>query len=377
MREKTIRSVPCNDVLSTQCRCLSLSEYHFRPALYSCPLIVQKLQKAFASRAARNGRGRVWLGPMAFVTRKKKTAATWSTGTGDENVVLSEMERSRRISTVVPPTIVANSGNEAPKTRKRSVFRRNETLSSLNKTLHNFQATDSAKKILQTRLKRSSLAACIMGIVAVLLAIADIELVTRVDKWRNATALRTTNLSSKIVSDYNSLAKTASLASTGIESVITLLSILTCVTIYYTYSTQLRLSVVKHTYPETDSLLAAAFFPRYLLETFVCLFHVPPLTIQYGFYYKFQLLVILRLYLVMRYIKEHNRFTNSKSTSFLASVTKTEISPVFLIKMYFMKLPCRLIFTFYSLNVFLGGYIVYVLEQSHSYLVSIITFVYV
>ena len=304
---------------------------------------------------------------MSFIYR--------TSGANEESVALRQVDRCRRISTVVQPVIAECSTSSSQRIKKRSVFRRTENSTSLENTLHSYQATDAAKKLLGTRLKCSSLATSVMGLLAVVMAIVDLELVAHVEKYRDSKAL---NFSSNAgSSEDSSFENNVFLASTGVKCVITVLSVLTCAAIYITYSTQLQLYVVKNTYPETDSLVTASFFPKYLLETVACLFHVPPFAVQYGFHYKFQLVVILRLYLVLRYIKEHNSFTNSNSTGFLASVTNTEISPVFLVKMLFMKLPFRLIFIFYSLNVFLGGYMVYVLEDTHSYLVCTNLFVYI
>ena len=68
-------------------------------------------------------------------------------------------------------------------------------------------------------------------------------------------------------------------------------------------------------------------------------------------------------------------FVDNQATALFASVTQTEISSIFLVKAYFLKFPFRLIFTFYSLNIFLGGYFVYVIDRAHNtYLVSVATF---
>ena len=208
--------------------------------------------------------------------------------------------------------------------------------------------------------------ACVMGLVSAVLALVDIELTTRgrvSDEELSPGDLRT------------ALDNPYRLAALVVKSVLSVLSLLTSFTIYRMNVNELSYLIVRNIYHESERFVMTSLFPTCLVEVVLCLFHVPPLLDYYGMPYELQLLVFLRLYLMAKYVKEHNMFVDNRATALFASVTQTEISSIFLIKAYFLKFPFQLIFTFYSLNIFLGGYCVYVIDRAHNtYLVSMKTF---
>ena len=240
-----------------------------------------------------------------------------------------------------------------------SPSRRSETL---DQALQFFTDSDASGHFFQRRMKMLSNAACVMGLLSAGLALADMELSIR-GRDANGTLPRN-NLDEILANPYR-------LAAIAVKSVLSVFSVLTCTTIYRMYSNELSYLVVRNIYHESERFFMTSLFPSCLLETLVCLFHVPPLLDYHGVPQNLQLLVFLRLYLVAKYVKEHNMFVNNKATALFASVTQTDISSVFLVKAYFLKYPFRLISTFYTLNIFLGGYVVYVIDRPHnSYMVS-------
>lgn len=271
----------------------------------------------------------------------------------EENIAWHEMERSRRKSGAVQP---GGNGHKVP-IRKRSVIHRTDTF---DQSLLSFREADSAKRTLKGRLQWISSAVATMGFLSVVLAIVDIELASRLD------------------GASHSMKDPVRITELVVTSCLSLVSIFTCFVMFQLYSAELRLLVLKNVYHKSEGLWTTSLFPTFLVESVICIIHVPPMAIELGVPYKLQLLVFLRIYLVTRYVKEHSRFINNKGTAFFASVTKTEISTTFLVKAYFLKYPFVLIGIIYSLNVFLGGYFVYVIEDSLSYMVSVGSwFVYV
>ena len=103
---------------------------------------------------------------------------------------------------------------------------------------------------------------------------------------------------------------------------------------------------------------------------FICILHVPPLTTECtGISPKTQIVVFVRIYLVGRFLRQKHELMNSQSTRFLASVTKTELSSMFLFKTFFMQYPFQMIFLGYTILLFIGGYGLWLIEDRYTYLV--------
>ncbi|XP_032223175.2 small conductance calcium-activated potassium channel protein 2 [Nematostella vectensis] len=273
----------------------------------------------------------------------------------------SDMNRYRRTNSSVTPGTFGNFTRTGSQKRSmRSSIR--SDMPSFDQTLRSFRDIDTAKKFFHRRIRILSGLSCLMGVSAVVLAIIDIEIAKhRPEKLLNGQLQ---------VADSLSASKDAfGIAGIVLKAAISLFSLLTCITIFNIYSNTRKLNVVKNLFHESESFLTSrTLLPRFLLETLICLTHIPPYVDDLGIPYKLQLLVFIRLYLLTRCLRERSKFFNNQATSLLASVTKTEISSTFLVKTYFLKEPFKLIFSFYTMNIFLGGYCVYVIEDSHPYL---------
>ena len=275
------------------------------------------------------------------------------------------MDSHRRPNCAIQPANPTTNCTENTPRRKKSTLRKPSTskLDNFNQTIQSFRDTDTAKKHYKRRTKMLSSVACLMGILAVVLALVDIELTIRgTDTGEDLSA---NDLRVILSNPYR-------LAAVVVKSTLSFLSLLTSITICRMNVNELKYLVVRNIYHHSERFIMTSLFPSCLAEVAICLFHVPPLLDYHGVPYELQLLVFLRLYLIAKYMKEHNMFVDNQATALFASVTQTEISSIFLVKAYFLKFPFRLIFTFYLLNIFLGGYFVYVIERTHnSYLVSI------
>lgn len=274
----------------------------------------------------------------------------------------SEMNRYLKTNSTVQPGNTANTPSQGTPSKRRSFRASVRSESSLDQTLVSFRDVDAIKKIYHRRARILAGLSYGFGLVAVILAIIDIE-VTRRRREKNTNEVK---------GKLDVLKDPLRLTGVILKGCLSLVSIITCIVIYKIYMNTRRLYIIRNLYHETESFITSNLFPKFFVECVICLFHVPPFVddLDVPYMYKFQLLVLLRLYLSTRFLRERSELFHNQATNLLASVTKTDISSSFLVKTYFLKEPFKLIFTFYTLNVFLGGYCVYVIEESHSYLVS-------
>lgn len=233
-------------------------------------------------------------------------------------------------------------------------------LCSVGATLKTLNAMEVVRKIILQHLQRCSTAACWLGFIAAALAVIDVELTHRVHlSAENFTSIELENLT---VSEVTSV---------FIKCIISLLTLLMCINVYLTYASVCKFNIARNLLPDSATVFNSYLLVYYLLENALCLFHVPPLADRYlGISYKLQLFVLVRMYVIARYMKEHNQFTRNKTCLFLASVTRTELTNMFLFKTFLKKMPFRVIVTAYLLNIFLGAYVIYIVEEKDSYLVS-------
>ena len=237
-------------------------------------------------------------------------------------------------------------------------------LCSFDTTLKTLHTMELVRKIILQHLQRCSTAACWLGFIAASLAVVDVELTHRLhfsarDRSEKFTSLDFENLTASEVTSVLT------------KCIISVLTFLMCINVYLTYVSICKFNIAKNLLPDSATVFNSNLLVYYLLESVLCLFHVPPLAdIYLGISYKLQLFVLLRMYVIARYMKEHNQFTRNKTCLFLASVTRTEMSNMFLFKTFLKKMPFRVIVTTYLLNIFLGAYVLYVVEEKDSYLVS-------
>ena len=165
-------------------------------------------------------------------------------------------------------------------------------------------------------------------------------------------------------------------AGIGLKAFLSFVSVLTCISLLYYYKNLFRMKKVRHFFPQKMSFVRATpLMKKYMIECFICFFHVPPyLDLYVEVPNEVQIFVLLRLYLLGRYLKEKHELMNSQSTRFLASVTKTELTSMFLFKTFFMQYPFQMILLAYVILLFIGGYGVWMIENQYTYLVCFYIF---
>ena len=235
-------------------------------------------------------------------------------------------------------------------------------LCSLDTTLKTIHTMEIVRKIILQHLQRCSTVACWLGFIAATLAVIDVEVTHRLH-------LKAGERREKLNFDNLTASEVTSLLT---KCIISLLTLMMCLNVYLTYVSICKFNIARNLLPDSATVFNSNLLVYYLLESVMCLFHVPPLADRYlGISYKMQLIVLVRMYVIARYMKEHNQFTRNKTCLFLASVTRTELTNMFLFKTFLKKMPFRVIVTTYLLNIFLGAYVIYVIEEKDSYLVSI------
>ncbi|XP_022101169.1 small conductance calcium-activated potassium channel protein-like isoform X2 [Acanthaster planci] len=219
-----------------------------------------------------------------------------------------------------------------------------------------FRNIEAAKTELKLRLQKLSTFLCAASILAVILGITDLEY-----SYSHGVNANTSNSTAFFYPVSNEAGALAICLKAGIS----LLSVLTCVLLYLYFHQHCRFLIIKHHLPLGATVFTCPERWRFLAEIVLCIFHVPPLT-EVFLPNELQLTSFLRLYLVFRYMREHNHMAFSKSTRFLASVLQTELGAGFLVKTFFLKWPFRMVGICYCLNLFGVGYLVFSIDRRFS-----------
>ena len=229
-------------------------------------------------------------------------------------------------------------------------------------TVLEFKNIETAKSHVKEILKKYSTILFMLGAIAGFLSIID----SQITIWRRRKILDIRNSNETSITDLEQLD-----LYTGIQisarSIISILSVTTTIYLYIYYSHVYTLAVLRNTLPPSNGFWCSKLFIFFVVEVVICLVHIPP-GIN-AFPEEAQLIVFSRFYLIARFLKQKHKLMNSKSTRFLASVTKTDLSSVFLLKTYFMRNPFILIITTYMVTVVFGGYAVYLVEEEKSFVV--------
>ena len=230
-------------------------------------------------------------------------------------------------------------------------------------TVLEFKNLETAKSHIKETLKKYSTILFALGAIAGFLSIID----SQITIWRRRIVLRIREDNKTTLSTLNTLD-----VYTGIQvsarSAISILSVTTAIYLYIYYSHVHTLAVIRNIIPPNSGFWFSKLALLFFVELLVCLVHIPPGI--HIFPEEAQLIVFSRFYLIARFLKQKHKLMNSKSTRFLASVTKTDLSSVFLLKTYFMRNPFILIISTYMITVLFGGYAVYLVEKKFSYVVS-------
>jgi len=109
----------------------------------------------------------------------------------------------------------------------------------------------------------------------------------------------------------------------------------------------------------------------FLFECFLCSLQIPP-GAETTIHPEWQLVSIIRLYQVIKLLKEHNELRYNRLTNVLSSLAKIRFTDTFLIKTHFLKHPAQVLLAIYMFCVFGLGYVVFVFERSDTKYLDVI-----
>jgi hypothetical protein len=236
------------------------------------------------------------------------------------------------------------------------------------------------KELLKVRVYRSlrqaSAALLSVAVITVIFSILDIE-ITYAEKgkmippsmppiplqkcqYRNCWNLTTSDIDSQ--QKIRNFLKGISFSVRVTISALTVLSL--CLIWWYT-ELERRLLVVRYHLSDSIHLFNSPLAPGLYLELLCCVVHVPPCLGTDMIRPEWQLVTFIRLYHIVKYMREHHPMRYHRMTEILKTVASVKLSSTFLLKSYFLKKPLPMLLALYIFNVFAGGYIVFALERNH------------
>lgn len=267
------------------------------------------------------------------------------------------------------------SGSYSANSSTTSITEDNEK--GFGEDITDFHGIEQQKTMVRKRLKFYATLLFFLAVIATALALVDTQMTIKwereMDVLKNARVNETfPKISGHKFKTVKESLYTYRVIGITMKSLISVVSIATCFALYLYYKNLFYLKTVRFFYPKDMSFFRATpLVKKMLIECCICILHVPPfMDYVVAIPNQVQVLVFLRLYLLGRYIKEKHELMNSQSTRFLASVTKTELTSMFLFKTFFMQYPFQMILLAYVILLFIGGYGVWLIEERYSYLVS-------
>ena len=102
----------------------------------------------------------------------------------------------------------------------------------------------------------------------------------------------------------------------------------------------------------------------YRKKVSLCAIHIPPIR-GIPVPPEWQLIIFVRLYHTIKFMREHHPMRYNRMTEILKTVASIKLSSTFLLKSYFMKRPLTMLIGLYFFIVFGTGYVVFALERRY------------
>ena len=150
-----------------------------------------------------------------------------------------------------------------------------------------------------------------------------------------------------------------------IKTLISVFSLCSIILVWWYAELERRLLVIRHHLCAEVSLMFSPLARGFFLEVFINMLHVPPRSLCWvKLSPEFQLFNFLRLYQVMKMMREHHPMRYNRMTEILRALTEIKLSTSFLLKSYFLSNPMLVMVLLYMFNVFVIGYLVFSMERS-------------
>jgi len=154
--------------------------------------------------------------------------------------------------------------------------------------------------------------------------------------------------------------------SEGVKSLITLSTIYLEYQVYQYYRGYLDNVQIDFNFPRL-SLRDSPHFVPYLLESFVCMLHVPPMFNRAGLLSdRFGLWMFIRFYIVMRMWRDGNPVyvkQDSYKKEDINGIYQFEMGPQYFVKFRFWEAPVRVVFECFCVFFFIAVYCFYIVER--------------
>ena len=151
-----------------------------------------------------------------------------------------------------------------------------------------------------------------------------------------------------------------------IKTLISVFSLFSLFLVWWYAELERRLLIIRHHMCAEVGLMFSPLARGFFCEVFINLLHVPPRSLPWiNLSPEFQLCNFLRLYQVMKLMREHHPMRYNRMTEILRALTEIKLSTSFLLKSYFLSNPLLVLAGLYMFNVFVIGYLVFSMERSY------------
>ena len=117
----------------------------------------------------------------------------------------------------------------------------------------------------------------------------------------------------------------------AVRVLISALTVLTMGLVWWYQELERRLLVVRHHLSQNVSLFCSPLMASFVLELFINGIHLPP-GFESPVVPEFQLFIFIRIYHVVKYLREHHPMRYHRMTEILKTISSVKLSSTFLLK---------------------------------------------
>ncbi|CBY18124.1 unnamed protein product [Oikopleura dioica] len=237
------------------------------------------------------------------------------------------------------------------------------------KDLKEFQVRDILLSRIHAHLTKYSRIIFSLCALSVIIAVIDIETSYARNNILCLKILNGTSMSCRLEQfTYKDIRKTCPrilFFTSFLKLSLAIISIFMNYALYQYYTGELRVMRIKrYLIRGQTGVLTSPMAVLFILECILCTIHMPP-GFDASFRPEWQLIPMIRLYQVIKLLKEHNELRYHRLTNVLSSLVKITFEDTFLIKTHFLKHPAQVLLAIYFFCVFGLGYVVFVFERAN------------
>ena len=173
---------------------------------------------------------------------------------------------------------------------------------SIGEDVSGFQYTEQNKTLVKKKLvfHASVIFTCV--VLVILAALADTQISESLLRMEENPPNFGNTTTTKMKLDFQEKKSTFRILELILKSFISIVTIGTIVALYCYYRAIFMLKILRNFYPRSMSFLSATpLLYKFMIETFICILHVPPTGTDIGISPKAQIIVFLRIYFSERF----------------------------------------------------------------------------